>query len=213
MKYATLIVAFMLTGCSHYLPQVFRGVQTPTNPIQVTPSISSVFFVGAGQSNMAYEHLSDTFPNNANVAVGGTGIAQWLPGTTFYSNMVSACKSQKKQCVLLWWQGEANTTTLDYQDWGRNFLTIVDSLRHDLGYQIQVVYVQIGPNPGYPYWDDLKKVQASVENSRLMMTMVIADDMTPNTGDNLHYGQDQYKIMQGRMLHAWIKLTTGDSND
>ena len=208
MRHLPMILALIsLTACEKKPGQTFWV--NLTNPTQaVYKNVDNYFFVGAGQSNMSHENLTGVFPNSSNVAVGGSTLYMWAKGTPFYNSMVTACKNQTKPCVLLFWQGEAEGADFNLDPWATEFTAMITSFRHDVGYIVPVVYVQIGQvqiGQVTPNWSAIQAQQASVQHLG-SMAMVSAADMFPDTGDGLHYGQDQYAVMQARMYTAWEGL-------
>lgn len=162
-------------------------------------------------------NLKDVFHNSVNVAVGGSPLSSWQRLGPYYPRIIDVCKNRSPQCVLLFWQGEAETTDAALAaTWGSQFLIMVDSLRQDLGYDIKVVYVQIGQvtdsnDPTmprnyasyFPYWQTVKDQQNAVNHTRPNLEMVASEDMIPDSGDGIHYALWQYHVIAGRMLTAW----------
>lgn len=182
-----------------------------------TPNSNAVLFVGTGQSQMSQEtNLAETFPNAINIAVGGSPLSSWQKGGVNYPKIINACANRKMPCVLLFWQGEEDAREIaNASTWGPRFLVMVDSLREDLGYEVKVVYVQLGqllestkpdfPHnlADFPYWSTVKDQQALVNGARPHLVMIKSDDLAPELGDGIHYALAQYKIFQARMLIAW----------
>lgn len=228
MKQTLLILCAMLSSCSKLMPDLMHsqsvpGLTTNTTTVQTTNlDANAVLFVGAGQSNMSQQtNLKETFPNSVNLGIGGSPLTSWQKGTASYQKILDACKDRKAPCVLLFWQGEAETTDQTLADtWGSQFLVMVDNLRHDLGYDIKIVYVQLGQvidntnDPGmptnyasyFPYWSTVKAQQAAVNATRPNLDMVTSNDMSPASGDGIHYTLSQYKIIQTRMGDAYAHM-------
>ncbi len=191
----------MLSSCSQY--KKFMGLDSTKMPRET-------LIVGAGQSNMEFERLSDTFRNSVNIAHNGTLIAYWQRGTPLYTRMMNEVKNNHNS-VVVFWQGEGEGISQTYIPWAQEFTKMVRCLREDVGFEVPIVYVQIGQiasviYPSTPYWTTVQEEQASV---RLPNTIMIsAADMFPG-GDAIHYSQVQYRVMQGRMQEAIAKLSLG----
>lgn len=216
-KMLLLLTAFTLCAC-HKQQIPLAGI-TPTPVPTKGPDSNATLFVGGGQSQMSQEtNLKETFPNSVNFGIGGSPLSSWQRGTPSYQKVIDACKNRAVPCVLLFWQGEAETTDMALANtWGQQFLVMVDSLRQDLHSEIKVVYVQIGNvidntnDPGmpsplsalFPYWQTVKDQQNQVNHTRHNLEMVKSDDMNPASGDGIHYTLPQYKTVQARMMTAW----------
>ena len=190
--YLLLCTVVLLSGCDGF----------PFGMDRADPS--NITFVGAGQSNMAGENLAETFPNSVNVALGATHITDWQKGTTLYQAMLTA--SQHQPAVILWWQGESEGIDgFPHGDWKVLFLQMVSDLRSDLHVQIPFIVVQIGQtNRVAPYWEQVQDEQASLAILPHFQ-VVTARDMYPQL-DGIHYTDDQYRIVQKRMLDAFYAL-------
>jgi hypothetical protein len=206
----------LLCACERKPGTFAINMQNPTNAQY--KDMSNYTFIGAGQSNMAFEHLGTTFNNSVNVASPGTTIAEWQPGQPLYNAMRDAVKAHGPSSVVLFWQGEAeglgfdvnHTPDYDWPNWEIKFLTMMRALRRDVGFDVPVIYVQIGEvdKALYPslHWSDVQREQMACEGALPAMAMVSAADLFPDTGDGVHYGQDQYVTMQNRMYMAWEHL-------
>jgi len=204
-KLIFLMAAISLTGCNQF--HAMFGANGGH------PDYSQTSMVGAGQSNMANENLSMTFDRSVNVAFGGTSIEQWQKdykwgkqvwetGPQLYAQMLSKVKNH--HVILLFWQGETEgLQCTDADQWSNKFTRMVRDLRTDAGYEVQIVYVQIGNTTlPHPCWEEVQNEQASLQGHLPGVLMVSAKDLLPHGDGLIHYAQDQYKEMQGRMLNA-----------
>lgn len=207
MNRLMLLCPLLFLGCAKDGGGILRSPMT-----KATPDYSHTLFIGAGQSNMANEILSDTFQYSTNVAIGGTSISQWQKnGPNFglyYRTLLAAIGNT--DAVILWWQGENEGLGVADQvgadNWSREFLQMITDLRKDTGKKLEVIYVQIGITTlSAPYWGEIKAQQVAVEHQLPDLHMISLGNMAPLDGlGQIHYSHDQYHTIQKRMLQAYI---------
>lgn len=198
-----LIALLLLAGCHK-------------NPLGVSVAGTRMEYVAfAGQSNIVYTTgLSASFGAAAaasgrvvipiECAQSGTKIDRWQKGETLYENCLAQMKAHPPTAIV-WWQGESDANTqADASAWSIRFTRMVGDLRHDLGYQIPVVYVILGNGNNGPEW---ATVQSSQQNLHLAgcysQTILFADEYRkPN---DVHYIPEGYRVIGAALASQYME--------
>jgi hypothetical protein len=160
----------------------------PIGGTNITNAQSTQNVVAAGQSNMAYNPLNQTFAPYChssvdvfNIAVGGSSLARWERGGDLNPNLISTLKAKRPR-VLLWYQGEADGGDLTY---GTRFSDWLDHVRVDSGLpMLIIIFAQLGNTSGEDAWAVTKTQQADIHKAN---TYMITTDDIPKDPDSLHY--------------------------
>lgn len=146
-------------------------------------------------------------------ARGGSSMAQWQRGSTFYQDCIKKLPATGGvMSGLLWWQGETDADNpLTAATWGDHFTAVVADFRADTGDpNLPVVYVQIGPDdhvPGFESWSvvQLQQALASVPGT----IMVRSDDLSASEyrHPQFHFTTLGYEVMGRRLADAYERLT------
>lgn len=196
---------------------------TAAAPTPPTPSTGTVVF--AGQSNiLANNGLSASFVvtgqahgktvDTIECAVGGSYLDEWQKGQLHYEACMAKMKADLPT-ALVWWQGEADAHEMTLaQAWAGKFTRMIDDIRRDIGYQIPVIYVQLGDGPtgemAGPNWQELRRQQASVSLPySLMVDVTFAHHLrkiNPDGNIDVHYVPEGYRVIGevlARRLAEW----------
>lgn len=127
-------------------------------------------------------------------AKGGSAIAEWAPRldrATLFGSCVARAReagASGRIAGILWYQGEADATAAELaKGWDRAFGTVAAAFRKELG-DVPIVYVQIGNlsearRAAFPYWDEVKAVQARVALPKSAMIKADAHELS---ADGIH---------------------------
>ena len=145
-----------------------------------------------------YEFLS--------AAVGATSVTQWQQGNTPYESLISitrqAIMDGRDIRAMFFSQGEADTSILERaQSWKINLKAFYRNFQDDTGLtELPMIYAQLGADPGKPYWDVVKGLQAEMQVHRTKH-MVTLDDLP--YADPPHYAD--YDVPAKRFMSVFRK--------
>ena len=111
-------------------------------------------------------------------AIGGTAIAQWMPGTPLYDGLVAAVRaSGEKPAYMVWFQGESDALNdADARAYSERYAAFEEQLRTDLGVgdamTVVLVLVQ-SMRAGIDHVETVREQQRAVAaNARVPMLVV-----------------------------------------
>lgn len=142
-------------------------------------------------------------------AKGGSGIKQWQSDQPLYESCLRRIQIVTTDYGIpltgvLYNQGERDARKpWDALNWAVRFETFVGDLRASLGYDVPVLYAQLGEQypDDYPCWGIVRNQQAAVNIP--MGTMVSVDDIT---GTTIHYTTWQTTLIGYRYAYWWLEL-------
>jgi hypothetical protein len=154
-----------------------------------------------------------------NAAKGGTALWQWAPdysSHSLYGTMIRLAKQAQQNGTLkglLWYQGESDTdTAADVHAYGPRMHALFQAIRQDLGADLPIVFVQLGPhdpsNPAEPYWSSIQMVQQWIaDGAPVGIEMVTAMDLS-SAGSNSphHLNTASQVILGGRMADMMYQI-------
>jgi hypothetical protein len=170
-------------------------------------------FAGVGLASQFARDLAAAEPSTniglIPTAVGGSTIAEWAPGTTYYNNAVArtrAAVANGSLAGILWHQGESNSNTSGASIYLARFAELMGRLRADLNaMQVPVVIGQLGLfrtehaalNP------TLAKIPERVPRT----SFATAEGLT-HKGDNLHFDTPSLYEFGHRYILEWATVRT-----
>lgn len=181
--------------------------------VQATP-LEYVAF--AGQSNVIGGNgLSTSFVESVGsagraisplqCAVGGTYIDQWQKGEALYI----ACLSQMQEHppkALIWWQGEADAHDQALSDaWSTKFERMIGDFRHDLGYQIPVIYVVLANGDNNEKWATVQNAQRGIHLEGVYATDIRFAEQYRKPFD-VHYSTMGYHVIGQAIADQYLEF-------
>lgn len=186
------------------------------SPLGVSVKGTSVEYVAfAGQSNIVYATgLSAAFAGTASAsgrlvipiecAQSGTKIDQWQKGESLYENCLTQMKAHPPTAIV-WWQGESDANTqADASAWSIRFTRMVGDLRHDLGYQIPVVYVILGNGNNGSEWETIQSSQQNLHLSKCYSQNILFADFYRIAND-VHYLPGGYRVIGQALASQYME--------
>ena len=153
-------------------------------------------------------------------AVEGSSLAQWAPsrrGDALYGSSLRRAREASRRgrvAGILFYQGESDAFSRQAaESWPRRFAALVAAWRRDLGDPgLPVVFCQLGAlspklrsQPGFRYWELLKKKQAAIRIPGV--AMVRTDDLARKP-DGIHLSTPGQMILGRRLAQAMHRLLT-----
>lgn len=224
MKTLALFTLVSLTACSRGhdgLAITLPGLSSPT-------ATRTINVLAGGQSNMTLYLGTEGTPvffkqalrqrgidaKVALTAISGSSQQDWAIGGALYNNLIEKGKQLGAVDVLIWWQGEAEGATMVVplgeaqpialaQAWGQNFTEFVKAVRRDLNNPtLQVIFCQIGPNPGgLDSWEEVKHQQSMIYMNNV--SMIKTDDQ--DFAGWFHTNEEGYRMIGARMAARWLE--------
>ena len=144
-------------------------------------------------------------------AVGGTVIAEWMPGEILYDHAVMMARLAARTSDLagiLWHQGETDSLDLDADEYKRDLISMFTSLRRDLG-ELPIVVGEISERI-----DISKKPRALHEMNiaiheaarELPRCGVASSEGLTLKSDGMHFTSASYRILGGRYFEEYRKI-------
>lgn len=191
MRLILILAAILLTACGKP-PRQFLAV----GQSNLANNVKSEGTVGWFQWELARQGQDS---NVDNVAVGGTWLSEWMPGTEYYKRAVAAGKAHTPEAIFFW-QGENDTQVEDLANtWGERFTVMITQLRADIGTPDLPVYmVQLGRADCFAYWETVRAQQAAIHLPNL--TMLSADIVPMSlTAGCVHFAPEGYHMIADKL--------------
>lgn len=201
-----------------YVDANFRYVAPARRKPEATPLYTYNFATAAAIA------LADAVPKKRlliPVAVGGTALSQWLPGTNrlaantlFGQANMRWALSAPQGLTAIWWYGHESSASVlgnaTYEeDWGK----LVTAWREEAG-PVPILYAQIGRAEG-DY--QIEQMHITAEHQRRTETnwpahhMVVAFDLP--LADHVHLSADAYEVLGARFALAMRQHVYGEAID
>ena len=150
-------------------------------------------------------------------AFGGTTIADWKVGGTYYNDAVARAKEAQKTseiCAILWHQGESNRN--NHSSYAEKLQVILDAFIADLGLDPEKIIIitgelrEISTNPSQreTFHAQLNKLAEVYEN----YGVADADGLTLNK-DIIHFDAPSLRVFGYRYFNIFKTLVTGKGYD
>ena len=147
-------------------------------------------------------------------AMGGSSIADWAVGGTYYNDAITRAKAAQKDsdiCAILWHQGESNRS--NHSGYAEKLQTILDSMIAELGLDRDKVIIitgelrEISTNPSQreTFHAELNKLNDVYKN----YGVADADGLTLNS-DIIHFDAPSLRVFGYRYFDIFKTLVTGD---
>jgi hypothetical protein len=201
-----------------------RIMMLVTNTTQWVPAkdpTSAYGGSGVGPALWFADRMATLMPDRTigivNAAKGGTYLWQWAPDYSthsLYGQMIRLARQAAQYGTirgLLWYQGEAETYSADQvHEYGPRMHALFQAIRQDLGADLPIVYVQLGPDPHQPerpYWACIQTVQQWIaDGAPTGIEMVQAKDLTIMGLGNPHLNQASQIILGGRLADMMYQI-------
>ncbi len=167
---------------------------------------------GVGLCSSFARQVADRYPD-ARIglipcAMGGSALAEWMPGKKLYTNAVSrtraALSSGGRLAGILWHQGEADSADGKRESYIPRFLIMLDRLRWDLDAQdVPVVLGELGE-----FYQPAPKFNAMLKAGlpRLPYCGLASSQGLVHRGDRLHFSSEALKTFGERYADEFFRL-------
>lgn len=147
-------------------------------------------------------------------AMGGSSIADWAVGGTYYTDAIERAKAAQKDseiCAILWHQGESNRS--NHSGYAEKLQAILDSMIDELGLDRDKVVIITGelreissnPNQRETFHAELGKLNDVYKN----YGVADADGLTLNS-DIIHFDAPSLRVFGYRYFSIFKTLVTGE---
>lgn len=219
MRYLVVVLTLCLLPC-------LASASGPPNRV----GIEAIDIINGGQSNaqgpascaygagVSATLYLQTFRPDAvrwvNEAVGGSNLASHLPGTTRWSDLLTAVTAEipagQHPEALIWIHGEADSAFSPGAAalYAPNFATLIDAWRANLGNpDLPIVVAVVGtlPLPQYKSQDVIRSAQRSVCASHPPCAIVETEDLPKATG-GVHYDCAGLAVLGQRIGAALLPM-------
>lgn len=146
-------------------------------------------------------------------ADGGTGIAEWVPGTTLFENAVMQAKFAMKSSeivAILWHQGENDSKRAERAEhYEKNFMSMITELKKELGLEkIPVIIGELGAyladyeNNMFAYLDSVNGQLKHIAETNENFAFVSSKGLTCKD-DGVHFDSKSLRIFGKRYFEAY----------
>ena len=162
------------------------------------------------------------------LAVGGSQIGLWLPGTDFYTNTIRRVEIaladfpdnlEVSVKAVLWLQGESDSRSIPaYQAYKNKLTQVINGLRSDIGNpKLPFISATIGSfieekTSSYPYYGEINKILLNTDQSFQYYSCVDTASFGNSIGDFLHYDTPSQKLIGQLMAKAYLTLSIPKKN-
>lgn len=151
-------------------------------------------------------------------AYGGSTLRRWMPGEILYQNAVAMAKIAMQTSTLggiLWHQGENNCGALDEQAYRKNFMTMIQSLRNELGAQdLPLILGEISEEitPNWGCGDDPPKLNVLLRriSEEIPHCAVASSKGLTLRKDGIHFDAASCRMMGHRYFEKYLELKEGN---
>lgn len=149
-------------------------------------------------------------------ADGGTKIRQWLPCEVLYDHAVFMAKLAMRTSELsgiIWHQGEADSCKLNEEEYERNFLNVMTSIRKDLGKELPIIIGEISNKIKQEYkLDSIEKMNKLLHRikEKLPLCEIVSVDGLELKEDGLHFNSASCRTLGKRYFEKYKSLVYND---
>ena len=148
-------------------------------------------------------------------ADGGTILSQWMPGQVLYDHAVMQCKlAQRSSRIrgILWHQGESDCKDDARVDaYQEKFITMITTLRRDLGDETLPVIIGELPHNIAPVWERgdrplrLNRIFGEIVRELPHSALVSAQGLSMKP-DGIHFNAVSYRELGHRYARAYLEI-------
>ncbi len=147
-------------------------------------------------------------------ALGGTSIAEWMPGGELFDNAVFTAKLAMRKSELsgiIWHQGEDDCRVFDGEYYKKAFFSFIYALRNELGKpHLPLVIGELGENisPKYGLGSAPKSFNILLSEiaNELPNTALASSKGIPLREDGIHFSARGARIMGERYFEKYLSL-------
>ena len=142
-------------------------------------------------------------------ADGGTKIKQWQPGELLYDHAVAMAKLAMRTsdlCGIIWHQGESDCHQLNEEEYRKDFLNVMTSLRKDIGENLPIIIGEISDKIT-DNWkvDSVEKMNILLHKlqNELPMCAIVSVDGLELKPDGLHFNSKSCRELGKRYFEKY----------
>ena len=188
----------------------WQPMSEPINPDRAI--LEGTFHSGIGLAASFADELSKYSGNEIGLipcADGGTKIKQWQPGELLYDHAVYMTKLAMRTsnlCGIIWHQGESDCCQLDEDEYRKDFLNVMTSLRKDIGKNIPIIIGEISDKISDKWnLDSIEKMNILLHKLQKEISLcgIVSVNGLELKKDGIHFNSKAYRELGKRYFEKY----------